>query len=189
MIETPIEIVEERAPREEDPEIQAGTEIAEDARLVANTLSNSGDTTVQEHPYSYIFMTTKESIDSFGFEATHVSVRKELQHMIDKGVFEVVNLSEHSQIDKRMIVPSKLFIKEKNGVLKSRLVAGGHRQNPDIYERKSSPTISTSGSQNYREIVAKHEKESDDAKREIAKLKTGRLLALDPKELIFKTRC
>ena len=145
VIETPIEIVEERAPREDDPEIQAGTEIAEDARLVAKTLSNSGDPTVQEHPYSYIFMTTKESIDSFGFEATHVSVRKELQHMIDKGVFEVVNLSEHSKIDKNMIVPSKLFIKEKNGVLKSRLVAGGHRQDPDIYERKSSPTISTSG--------------------------------------------
>ena len=117
-IETPIEIVEERAPREDDPEIQAGTEIAEDARLVAKTLSNSGDPTVQEHPYSYIFMTTKESIDSFGFEATHVSVRKELQHMIDKGVFEVVNLSEHSKIDKQMIVPSKLFVKEKYGGVK-----------------------------------------------------------------------
>ena len=70
-------------------------------------------------------MNIKEAFRVFGEVKTRESVKKELQNMLDKDV--------------------KLFLKIKDdGSLKSRLVAGGHRQSKDVYERKSSPTVGTS---------------------------------------------
>ena len=77
------------------------------------------------------------------------AVRKELQQMLDKEVWEPVHSMD---IDKKSkIIPSMLFLKEKYNPegqfekLKARLVAGGHRQNLTLYteEEISSLTIAT----------------------------------------------
>jgi len=77
------------------------------------------------------------------------AVKKELQQMLDKGVWEPVHSKD---IDKNSkVIPSKLFLKEKYNPegqfekLKARLVAGGYRQNRALYteEEISSPTIAT----------------------------------------------
>jgi len=72
------------------------------------------------------------------------AIAKELQNMIDMGVFGPIERG--SDIPKKMIIPSKFFLKDKgsNGTveLKGRFVGGGHRQDETIYERKSSPTAS-----------------------------------------------
>jgi hypothetical protein len=50
-----------------------------------------------------------------------------------------------ANIDKKTIIPSSIFFKaKKNGEgfeLKGRLVAGGHRQNEELYPKQSSPTV------------------------------------------------
>jgi len=73
-----------------------------------------------------------------------IAITKELQNMIDLGVFGPVE--KGSDISKKMVIPSKFFLKDKgsNGTveLKERFVGGGHRQDETIYERKSSPTAS-----------------------------------------------
>ncbi len=54
------------------------------------------------------------------------------------------------KVDKRLILPSKLFLKDKyrpDGAFdkfKARLVVGGHRQNNDDYESAWSPIVATS---------------------------------------------
>jgi hypothetical protein len=106
----------------------AGPEPSDDtAALVLNT-THSGN------------MSIKTSIATFGMEATKESVQKELQNMMDKNVFSGVPPEQH--VPKHFLIPSKLFIKVKDdGSLKSRLVAGGHRQSEEVYDRKSSPTV------------------------------------------------
>jgi len=72
------------------------------------------------------------------------AIEKEMKNMIDMGVFGSVERG--SDIPKKMVIPSKFFLKNKgnndNVELKGRFVGGGHRQDETIYERKSSPTVS-----------------------------------------------
>ena len=52
--------------------------------------------------------------------------------------------------DKELILPSKLFLKLKYPLggmfdkFNARLAGGGHRQNHDVFESTSSPTVATS---------------------------------------------
>ncbi len=61
--------------------------------------------------------------------------------MLRKGVFSPVSVRDEGEIPKTLKIASILFLKYKDGKLESRLVAGGHLQNEEIYERLSSPTI------------------------------------------------
>ena len=64
----------------------------------------------------------------------------------------------HAQL--RSIIPCKLFVKEKNDPegtfekLKGRLVAGGHRQNKELYDDLSSPTADHSSVMTVAAIAA-----------------------------------
>jgi hypothetical protein len=74
------------------------------------------------------------------------SVEKELRQMESKAVWEPVHVSSLNEDQRRRMIRSYLFIKEKYDAsgtfdkLKSRLVAGGDAQDPALYPDRSSPT-------------------------------------------------
>jgi len=91
-------------------------------------------------------MTIAQAYSLYPTEAVEKAIEGEMSNMILKGVFGMVKKGEN--IPGSLIIPSKFFIKDKgsdgNVELKGRFVGGGHRQNEHIYERKSSPTASSS---------------------------------------------
>ncbi len=86
-------------------------------------------------------MKIKESIKMLGIEKTEEAITAELQNMLKKGVFAPVPKHDRRAIPSEHIIPSMLFIKSKDGKPKARLVAGGHRQDDQLYSRLTSPTI------------------------------------------------
>ena len=94
-------------------------------------------------------ITVKEALKSRGEEAKRV-IKKELKQMLDKRVWTPMHVSKLSATEKRSIMRSQMFLKEKYlptekfEKLKARLVAGGNRQDKDLYDDISSPTVSTS---------------------------------------------
>jgi hypothetical protein len=79
--------------------------------------------------------------------ATRTSIQKEVNSMHDMKVFTPVDVATIPGALASSIIPSSIFCKEKydpNGnfvKLKTRLVAGGHRQNRTLLEDWSSPTV------------------------------------------------
>lgn len=75
------------------------------------------------------------------------SIKKELQQMEDKNVWEPLPADFFRSNKGAKKISSKMFLKEKfkaDGTfekLKSRFVAGGHQQDRTIYEDLSSPTV------------------------------------------------
>ena len=105
----------------------------------------------QIHNYdsSYAFnMTVKDGINKLGDIAVE-SIRKEMQQMCEKDVWEGVLINSLSPLQRNNIITSSMFLKDKYtpegkfDKLKSRLVAGGHLQDREIYDNGSSPTVST----------------------------------------------
>ena len=99
--------------------------------------------------YSYAFnMTVKDGISKLGDIAVD-SIKKEMQQMCEKDVWEGVLINSLSPLQKNNIITSSMFLKDKYTAegkfdkLKSRLVAGGHLQDRNIYDNGSSPTVST----------------------------------------------
>ena len=80
------------------------------------------------------------------------SIMGEINNMHKHGVMEYIKLDDFRKVNPRgrSLLPSKVFLKGKYDAmgrftkLKSRLVAGGHRQKPDTYGRTSSPTVDIS---------------------------------------------
>ena len=100
------------------------------------------------HTYS-LKMTVSEGINKLGNVAVE-SISKEMSQMCDMKVWEGVKLDSLTHVQKRKIITSSMFLKDKYHAdgkfdkLKSRLVAGGHLQDRNIYNNGSSPTASTS---------------------------------------------
>ena len=94
-------------------------------------------------------MTVSEGIDKLGNVAIE-SITKEMSQMCDMKVWEGVKLDSLTHIQKIKIITSSMFLKDKYHAdgkfdkLKSRLVAGGHLQDRNIYNNGSSPSASTS---------------------------------------------
>jgi hypothetical protein len=78
------------------------------------------------------------------------SIVKEIDQMHQKEVFSPVDSASLSQAQRKSIIRSHMFLKEKFlstgefDKLKARLVAGGDMQDKTLYENISSPTISLS---------------------------------------------
>jgi Reverse transcriptase (RNA-dependent DNA polymerase) len=93
-------------------------------------------------------MTVQQGLDKLGQEAL-VSVAKEMLQVHDKDVFDPMKCEEMTPEQLKLIITSKTFLKDKytaQGLfdkLKARLVAGGHLQDREIYDKGSSPTVST----------------------------------------------
>ena len=96
-------------------------------------------------------VTVNEGIKKLGAEAV-LAVVKEMAQMIDpnKTVLEGVKAEDLSPEDLKRLITSHVFLKEKFNAagffekLKARLVAGGHLQDRTVYNKASSPTVSTS---------------------------------------------
>lgn len=96
----------------------------------------------------FAFKTTvREALREQPEEAAAV-IKAELQQIVDKKVWHGVRTDTLTQDEKRAILPSSMFLKQKftaAGELdkyKARLVAGGHRQDKSLYEDLASPTAS-----------------------------------------------
>jgi Reverse transcriptase (RNA-dependent DNA polymerase) len=93
-------------------------------------------------------MSISESIDKFGHTAVD-SITKGIKQMLEKHVWEGVMLDSLTPKQKKCMITSSMFGKAKytaDGIfdkLKSRIVAGGHLQDRDMYDNGSSPTVST----------------------------------------------
>ena len=76
-------------------------------------------------------------------------IMAELQQMVDKRVWHGVKTSTLTRQQRRAIIRSSMFLKDKYlssrvfEKLKARLVAGGDQQDKTLYENLSSPTVST----------------------------------------------
>eukprot|EP01030_Chromulinospumella_sphaerica_P034280 gene34280-biopygen3340 len=77
------------------------------------------------------------------------SLDSELSQLLKKGVFEAIHPDDLSPEERARRIPSFAFLKKKYDAqgnfdkIKTRLVAGGHRQDKDLYPDISSPTAST----------------------------------------------
>jgi hypothetical protein len=93
-------------------------------------------------------MTVTEGINKLGDKAVD-SISLEMNQMLDRKVWRGININFLNPEQKQSIIPCKMFLKEKTLAdgsfykLKSRIVAGGHMQDRDIYDNGSSPTVST----------------------------------------------
>jgi Reverse transcriptase (RNA-dependent DNA polymerase) len=94
-------------------------------------------------------VTSKNLTPKQGIELGSVgkdSITKELQNMINFKVWDAVHKCDIDRDKLNTIIRSKMFLRQKRtGVIKSRLVAGGHMQDRETYtiENTSSPTVST----------------------------------------------
>jgi hypothetical protein len=93
-------------------------------------------------------MTVNQGIEKLGYQAI-LSVVTEVSQMVDKDVWSGVNMSDLTAEQTKRIITSNMFLKDKyraDGIfekLKSRLIAGGHLQDREIYNNGASPTVST----------------------------------------------
>jgi hypothetical protein len=126
------------------------------------------DTTAREHKSyhtlnNYILNMKIEEAMKVKPQEAEQSILKELRSIHDKGTFKPIHIRDLSYQQRKSIIPSKLFLKDKyspDGTfekLKSRLVGGGHRQDRTLYEdhERSSPTLSTTGLFTIAGIAAK----------------------------------
>jgi hypothetical protein len=93
-------------------------------------------------------ISVREGLTKYKEKAEQV-IQAELNQLCDKGVFTGVHWEELSYAQRRKIIRSSLFLKEKfhsDGTfdkLKARLVAGGDMQDRTLYPDVSSPTVAT----------------------------------------------
>jgi len=93
-------------------------------------------------------MSVRKALKDRAEEAEPVIVA-ELQQMVDKKVWHAVHASDLSSAERRAIIRSSMFLKDKylpSGEFekfKARLVAGGDQQDKELYEDLSSPTAAT----------------------------------------------
>ena len=91
-------------------------------------------------------------------------IMAELQQMHDKRVWHGVLAAELSQEERRSVIRSSMFLKDKYLAtgefekFKARLVAGGDQQDKGLYENLSSPTVATQSVFAVAAIAAKQER-------------------------------
>ena len=127
---------------------QQEVELGEGADAGAPNQRKSGRETHRPRRFIVNHITLKRGLAMFGADAEK-AVRSELLNMIRKDVFEPVLISQLTRQERRAIIRSSIFLKEKfrpDGTfdkLKARLVADGSMQDKEIYENLNSPTVAT----------------------------------------------
>jgi hypothetical protein len=95
-------------------------------------------------------MTINQAYTLFGETMVRESINKEIQSLLNYNTWEYIKPADTTQDMAKSAIPCKIFLKMKyhaNGEpnkLKSRLVAGGHRQKKGSYGETFAPTIATS---------------------------------------------
>ena len=133
-------------------------EVIDDGELVAVTENGCSVYCSAEKSIRYCAvaqMSIRDSIDQYGEEKTSASVGKELLGLLDKNAFTVMD-KNFVRNAKRVIPMSLFLVMKRSGVLKARMVAGGHRQERRFYDvgRTASPTVSTQSLMSVLNIAA-----------------------------------
>ena len=98
------------------------------------------------HKEYALVMSQKQAIKKLGEKKSLHAISAELKQMLDKGVWIPMHEHEMTEEDRRNVIHSTMFLKEKfdaMGLLdkiKARLVARGDEQNRENYSDLSSPT-------------------------------------------------
>ena len=113
---------------------------------------------------SAFILTVEKALKTMGSRA-EASIKKEMSAMLRKKVFEPVDWDSLSGTQKKAVIPSSMFLKEKTlpvPVLKSRFVAGGHKQDKNVYatEETSSPTVSNAAVNMVAAIAARERRKT-----------------------------
>jgi hypothetical protein len=109
-----------------------------------NLRSNPKKKVFEEYAFR---ITVKKALKTFG-KAAQDSISAELLQLLEKKVFQPVLFSKLSHKQRKSIIRSHMFLKEKfkaSGLfdkLKARLVAGGDQQDRSLYDDISSSTVS-----------------------------------------------
>ena len=93
-----------------------------------------------------------DTINTRGADVAKDAALTELSPIIEKGCLMPMDRLKVKKLkaNKKRIFPSKLFLKVKYPLagtfdkFNARLAGGGHRQNHDVFESTSSPTVATS---------------------------------------------
>jgi hypothetical protein len=91
-------------------------------------------------------ISVKSALNEYN-EAAKESILNEFQQLIAMGVWKPIKRQSLTQEERKKIIPCSMFLKVKNkpdgsfDKLKSRLVAGGHRQDLTLYDDVSSPCV------------------------------------------------
>ena len=147
------DVLTDELPEIEQPALRRSARNHQPGRWVTRRGNNNIGCCITDmsHNYdiSYNFnMTIEDGISKLGDIAVD-SIRKEMKQMCDKDVWEGVLINSLSPLQRNNIITSSMFLKDKYTAegkfdkLKSRLVAGGHLQDREIYDNGSSPTVST----------------------------------------------
>ena len=118
-------------------------------KSIAKIVSDPASLSVHEKPVSEIdtsCMSVEEALKLYDPSLVYKAVEKELRNMLEMKVFKKLTREDLAELSSKVIMGSKFFLKDKGVMLnfielKGRMVAGGHRQDVTIYERKSSPTV------------------------------------------------
>ena len=139
----------ERDEPNENPTLTTDTTVDDDKKdnetKILTTITSSTDLEIKKFVENPNHLSFNQSVKKFGLKSTVDAMDNELLNIIEKEVLLPIPLKDQGKIPKGLIIPSSIFFKGKeNGgkvEVKSRLVAGGHRQDRNIYEPKTSPTV------------------------------------------------
>ena len=131
-----------------------------------------------------------KNAEKMDLKATKKAIVKEITSLNSQGTFEYVHVKDLTSKDRRSIIPSVLFMKSKGeGLMKARLVGGGHRQEPKPYQETTSPTVSTDSVLSCIAIATERNMEMSTGDVETAYLKAdnydNQLMRIGPKETIY----
>ena len=133
----------EKVEEEEINKVQSIEEKVEEDIKKLNEL-----TYIEASELNHLFnINIRDAINSVNGPAAIESIKKELKNMKEKNVFKPVRLEDVPYDQRKKIIPSKMFIKEKmnadgtHNKWKARLVAGGHRLHEDLIGETYSPTM------------------------------------------------
>ena len=141
-------VAAELTPTDDSATVQQEADSGEGVELRPPDARKSGREIHRPRRFIVNHITLRRGLAMFGVDAEQ-AVRAELLNMIRKDVFEPVLISQLTKQERRAIIRSSIFLKEKfrpDGSfdkLKARLVADGSMQDKAIYENLNSPTVAT----------------------------------------------
>eukprot|EP01037_Dinobryon_pediforme_P029665 gene29665-33390_t len=103
----------------------------------------------QWHDKQYMFKMSVKSAMRDRPEEARAVIMAEIKQMVDKKVWHGVHLEALSRKERKAIIRSSMFLKDKYFAsgefekFKARLVAGGDQQDKTLYEDLAAPTVAT----------------------------------------------
>ena len=121
----------------------------EPSASIANGIGTQLRRRAQWHDKQYMFKMSVKSAMRDRPEEARAVIMAEIKQMVDKKVWHGVHLEALSRKERKAIIRSSMFLKDKYFAsgefekFKARLVAGGDQQDKTLYEDLAAPTVAT----------------------------------------------